>query len=128
MTARLAISDDTATDERARVVTTAVLRAAESWQISKTTLGRVLGLSPASVTRLSAGGELRPGTKPYELGLLLLRLYRSLDAIMGGDRDLARQWLAAHNRALGGRPIDRITTIVGLTEAAAHVDAFRARV
>ena len=116
------------TDDRARVVTTAALRAADAWQISKATLGRILGLSPASVSRLASGGELRPGTKPYELALLLLRLYRSLDSIMGGDRELARQWLSAHNRALGGRPIERITTIVGLTEAAAHVDAFRARV
>ena len=128
MTERLAIPNYAIGDERARVVTTAVLRAAESWRLGKTTLGRILGLSPASVSRLSAGGGLRPGTKPYELGLLLLRLYRSLDTIMGGDRDLAREWLGAHNRALGGRPVDRITTIVGLTEAAAHVDAFRARV
>ena len=128
MTERLAIPNDAIGDERARVVTTAVLRAAESWRLGKTTLGRILGLSPASVSRLSAGGGLLPGTKPYELGLLLLRLYRSLDTIMGGDRDLAREWLGAHNGALGGRPVDRITTIVGLTEAAAHVDAFRARV
>lgn len=115
-------------DDKARVVTTAVLRAAVALHISKTVLGRVLGLSPASVTRLSAGGELRPGSKPYELALLLLRVYRSLDAIMGGDRALAREWLASENRAFDGRPIERITTIMGLTEVAAHVDAFRARV
>lgn len=116
------------TDDRARVVTTAALKAADALQISKTTFGRILGLSPASVSRLASGGELRPGTKPYELALLLLRLYRALDAIMGGDRGLAREWLAADNRALGGPPIERITTIIGLTEVAAHVDAFRARV
>lgn len=115
-------------DDKARVVTTAVLRAAEALHISKTVLGRVLGLSPASVTRLASGGELRPGSKAYELALLLLRVYRSLDAIMGGDRSLAREWLASHNRALDGRPIERITTITGLSEVAAHVDAFRARV
>ena len=115
-------------DDRARVVTTAVLKAAEALNIGKSALGRILGLSPASVTRLGAGGQLRPGSKSYELALLLLRLYRSLDSIMGGDRALAREWMAAENRALGGRPIDRIASIVGLTEATAHVDAFRARV
>ena len=61
-------------DDRARVVTAAALKAAEALQISKTTLGRILGLSPASVTRLASGTELRPDTKPYELALLLLRL------------------------------------------------------
>lgn len=114
--------------DRARIVTTAVLKAADALRINKTTLGQILGLSPASVSRLAVGGELRPGSKSYELALLLLRLYRSLDSIMGGDRALAREWLGADNRALGGRPIERITTIIGLTEAAAHVDAFRARV
>ncbi|HEY9567073.1 MAG TPA: MbcA/ParS/Xre antitoxin family protein, partial [Thalassobaculum sp.] len=81
-----------------------------------------------SVSRLASGSPLRRGSKPYELALLLLRVYRSLDAIMGGDRGLAREWLESENRALGGRPIDRILTITGLTEVAAHVDAFRARV
>lgn len=120
---------ETATmDDRARVVTTAALKAASALQINKTTLGRILGLSPASVSRLASGGELRPDTKPYELALLLLRLYRSLDSIMGGDRALASEWLASDNRAIGGRPIDRMATIIGLTEVAAHVDAFRARV
>ena len=47
----------TANDEdRARVVTTGVLKAANALQISRTLLGRILGLSPASVTRLAAGG------------------------------------------------------------------------
>jgi len=124
----MAFPEAASQDDRARIVTTAVLKAAEALHISKTVLGRILGLSPASITRLAGGGDLRPGSKPYELGLLLLRLYRSLDAIMGGDRSLAREWLAADNRALGGRPIDRIITITGLTEAAAHVDGFRARV
>lgn len=122
------IAEPATTDDRARVVTSAALKAAEALQITKTTLGRILGLSPASVSRLAAGSPLRPGSKPYELALLLLRLYRSLDAIMGGDRALAREWLESDNRALGGRPIDRLVTITGLTEVAAHVDAFRARV
>lgn len=124
----MAVPDSVTADDRARVVTAAALKAADALQINKATLARILGLSPASVSRLAAGGELRPGTKSYELALLLLRLYRSLDSIMGGDRVLAREWLASDNRAVGGRPIDRIATIMGLTEVAAHVDAFRARV
>lgn len=115
-------------EDRARVVTTAALRAADALQISKTTLGRILGLSPASISRLAGGSPLRPGSKPYELALLLLRVYRSLDSIMGGDRALAREWLESDNCVLGGRPIDRLVSITGLTEVAAHVDAFRARV
>ena len=124
----MATPDTVTADDRARVVTAAALKAADALQINKATLGRILGLSPASVSRLAAGGELRPDTKSYELALLLLRVYRSLDSIMGGDRTLAREWLTSENRAIGGRQIDRIATIVGLTEVAAHVDAFRARV
>src|SRR3546814_13360186 len=101
-------ADTATTDDRARVVTTATLKAADALHIGKATLGRILGLSPASVSRLASGSPLRRGSKPYELALLLLRVYRSLDAIMGGDRGLAREWLEAENRAPGGRPTAQI--------------------
>ena len=56
----MATPDTVTADDRARVVTAAALKAADALQINKATLGRILGLSPASVSRLAAGGELRP--------------------------------------------------------------------
>jgi hypothetical protein len=47
---------------------------------------------------------LEPGNKPYELSLLLVRLFRSLDAVVGGDEASLRSWMVAANLALGGVP------------------------
>ncbi|WP_420867067.1 MbcA/ParS/Xre antitoxin family protein [Chromatocurvus halotolerans] len=43
-----------------------------------------------------------------------------------GDSKVARAWLRNENRALGGRPIDQIQTISGLTHDLAYLDSRRA--
>ena len=63
------------------VLTQASLRAAELLGLSAAALARVLGVSEASVSRLAAGTRLiAPASKEGELALLLVRVYRSLDA------------------------------------------------
>ena len=72
--------------------------------------------------------HLDPGTKPFELAVLFIRLYRSLDAIVGGDDAVAAAWLANPNTALGGRPVERLQSISGLVDVIAYLDARRALV
>ena len=69
---------------------------------------------------------LERGTKPFELAVLLVRLYRSLDAIVAGDENVAKAWLRNDNSALGGKPIEAIQTVPGLVEVIAYLDARRA--
>ena len=103
--------------ERARVMTMAVVRAAE----------KLLGVSEPTVSRMRKDEfRLEEGTKPFELGALFVRLFRSLDAITGGDGKVANAWLRNENRALGGRPLDQIKTISGLTHGLAYLDSRRA--
>ena len=64
--------------------------------LQSTTLGRVLGLSQATVTRLYQGQyRLDPDGKPGELALLLLRLFRSLDSIVGSTEAARAMWLSS---------------------------------
>ncbi|HYZ32104.1 MAG TPA: MbcA/ParS/Xre antitoxin family protein, partial [Crenalkalicoccus sp.] len=92
-------------------------------------LGEVLGLSDATISRLASGTyTLDPGSKPYELALLLVRLFRSLDAMVGGEEEPMRSWMRAPNAALAGIPADKVRTVTGLVETVAHVDAARARI
>jgi transcriptional regulator with XRE-family HTH domain len=110
------------------VASKALLRAGELLGLSAKDIAGVVGLSEASVSRLKHGDAPRLAGKSYELALLFIRIYRSLDAIMGGDDAASRQWMRADNTALGGAPLSRIKTIDGLTHVLAYLDARRAPV
>ena len=110
------------------VLTRAVLRSADLLGLSNAQLGRVLGISESSVSRLMAGDrQIDPASKEGELGLLLVRLYRSLDAMVGGDSAMRLSWLTSNNRALNGPPIDLIASTTGLVNTVAYLDSARAR-
>ena len=112
-----------------RVLTTAVSRIAQFWGLTNAKLGAVLGLSAATVSRLRSGqARLDPASKSFEAGQFLLRLFRSLDALLGSDDQAARSWLATRNLDLGARPIDLIDSFKGLITICDYVDAHRARV
>lgn len=110
----------------ASVLAKAVTRAADQLGISQQQLGKVLGLSPATVSRLSAGSyQLDPKRKEWDLALLFVRAYRSLDSIVG-DTKSARAWLGSENRALNARPIDLLSDTEGLVRVVHYLDASRA--
>jgi hypothetical protein len=111
------------------VVTRAVMRAAARLGLSNKAVARVLGVSEASVSRMGGGAYLlKPGDKSFELGLLFLRLFRSLDAIAGGDEQTARAWLRNNNLVLGGVPAAMIESVPGLVNVVGYLDARRALV
>ena len=111
------------------LVTKALLRAAARLELASKDLARILGLSEATISRMSSGTYvLAPNQKPFELALLLVRLYRSLDSIAGGDAQVARAWLRAENQALGGTPLSRIMNVTGLVDTITYLDARRATV
>ena len=108
------------------VLTKAALRAAGKLDLNQGALAHILGLSEASVSRMKKGDYvLQTGTKAFELGVLFVRLFRSLDAIVGGDEAAARAWLANPNLALGATPAEKIRTVAGLTDVIAYLDARR---
>lgn len=109
------------------VLAKAVLSAAERLGLRNKHVASVIGSSEASVSRLHHGRGLEPETKEGELALLFLRLYRSLDALVGGDDDKARKWLHAENDHVRGVPADRIRTVEGLVDVVQYLDAMRGR-
>jgi len=58
--------------------------------------------------------------------VLFVRLYRSLDAIVGGDETVARAWMVNRNTALDSVPLELIQSVSGLTNAIQYLDARRA--
>lgn len=115
--------------ERVQVLTKALLRATEALGLKQAALARVLGVSPAYVSRMHAGQcGLNENGKEWELATLLVRLYRGLDAIMASDEVALRAWMQHHNSDLNAVPSARITTVAGLVDTLGYVDAYRARV
>jgi len=109
------------------VLTTATVRAADFLGLSSGDLARVLGLSPASVTRMRRGSfQLDRDSKAFELAQLLVRLFRSLDSLVGGDGESLRSWMISANSALGHKPVELIRTVRGLVATVDYVDSRRA--
>lgn len=122
------LSTTAATPDPSAVLTKAVARAAERLGITKALLARILGLSPPTVTRLYSGAyKLDERRKEWEFALLFVRVFRSLDSIVG-DEQAARRWLNCDNRALNGKPIDLIRRTDGLVRVVQYLDASRALV
>jgi len=109
------------------LLTKAVLRAAALLELPSNVLARILGVSEASISRLASGSRtIDPASKEGELALLLVRVYRSLDALVGTDAEQRKAWLHGHNRALNGRPVDLLQRADGLVHVVAYLDAMRA--
>jgi len=110
------------------VLAKALLRSARAMGLRNAEVAQIVGTSEASVSRMSRGRPLDPESKEGELALLLLRLFRSLDAILGGNEAQARAWLHSHNDHLGGVPAERLRRIQGLLDVVRYLDAMRGRV
>ena len=65
-------------------------------------LASVIGVSEAVVSRMRRGSFVldRNSGKAFELAALFVRLYRSLDAIVGGDESVAKAWMRNPNTVL----------------------------
>ena len=107
------------------ILAKAALSAARYLGLSNRELARILGTSEASVSRLHRQRALRRGSRESELAALFVRLFRSLDTLVGGDREKARSWLRASNRHLGAAPIRLLTATQGLVHVAEYLDAMR---
>jgi hypothetical protein len=109
------------------LVTKAAIRAADKLGINSKVLAGVIGVSEATVSRMKSGKHaLEAGGKPFQLAVLLVRLYRTLDSLIGGDDIAARAWLSNTNTVLGAAPLELIQSVSGLMNVIQYLDARRA--
>ena len=104
----------------------AVINAATLLGLKQSELAPVLGLSPATISRM-ANGEyaLDQGAKSWEFAALFVRLFRSLDALVGSNEEHARAWLQSSNRAFGAAPRELIANAEGLVRVVHYLDSAR---
>ena len=121
------IAESTRSQAARQTLTDATLKASTLLQVSQAELARILGLSPASISRMASGRYLLdPDSKEWQLAALFIRLFRSLDSITGGNDEVSRQWLRNHNTALGAAPLSLLGEITGLVSVVQYLDASRA--
>lgn len=110
------------------VLTKALLKLAAHYDLNGKTLSAIIGLSEASITRLHQQKSLlNPASKEGEVALLLIRLYRGLNALVGNNYEKARLWLNAPNQYFRDKPIELIKSITGLVEVVNYIDAMRGK-
>lgn len=107
----------------------AVVRASAALKINQSVLAAVLGISAPTASRLVSGAYQLDESrrKEWEMGLLFVRLFRSLDAIVGPG-ETAHAWLTGDNLALNGRPVDLIRSAQGLVHVVEYLDLYRGRI
>lgn len=107
----------------------AAVRAARLLGLAQSDLAGVIGVSEATLSRIANGRrQLEEDSKPWQLAALFVRLFRSLDAIVGSDDAAARAWLRSANLALGGVPLELLRDPAGLVRTVDYLDAARARI
>lgn len=116
-----------AATKRSVVLTKATIRVAEQLELGQGELARVLGISAPTVSRMFKGKWLisEKETKTWELAVMLVRVFRSLGAMVGGSEEHVKEWFHADNAHLGGVPANLAFTIEGLTNVARYLDAMR---
>lgn len=109
-----------------QVLSKAVVKVAINLDLSQKELSEILGPSKSEISRLyNQTTFINPNTKEGECALLLIRLYRSLDALLGEDERQCQEWYKNYNHHLGGKPIELSKKIEGLVEVTIYLDAMR---
>lgn len=107
----------------AATLTKATVRAAERLGLNDAVLAQVIGTSPATVSRYKRGtAQIDPDRKVGELALLLVRLFRSLNPLVGSDGEKRKAWMHSTNDALGGVPATLILKPDGLSRTLAYLE------
>jgi len=106
-------------DARA-VLAKAVVNAGKALGLSQERLGEIIGRDRTAFSR-----GLDPASKAGELALLLIRCYRSLYALVGGEQAVMQHWVHTPNVDTGGVPAEQMRSVQGLVQVVEYLDALR---
>jgi len=105
--------------DRKTVLAKAVLKAAEQLGLDQDSLSVIIGTDLRSSNKL----ELDPDSEPGNRAIFLIRIYRSLYALNGGNLAWMQRFMKSPNRATGGIPSEQIKTYTGLLKVLRFLDA-----
>ncbi len=109
--------------DRADVLGRSAYAAGEYLGLSRSEVGVIVGRNRTSIDR----NGIDPDTKSGQLALMMIRIYRSLYALMGGDAGNIRHFMQTANRGTGGVPAEQIRNVQGLVRVCEYLDAIRGK-
>ncbi len=101
----------------------AVLNAGQEMGLTQTEISAIVGRDRTSI----ATRGIDPQSKSGELALLVVRIYRSLFALLGGESKNIKHWIHTENHHIGGIPSSEITKTTGLVRVVEYLDAIRGK-
>lgn len=109
--------------DQASVLAEALVSAGRQLGLSQADLGEVIGKDRTAISR----GRIDPTSKAGELALLLIRCYRALYVLVGGDPGHMRHWMHTENLHTGGIPAEQVKGVQGLVTVLEYLDAMRGK-
>lgn len=110
------------------VLTKALCNLSKLYSLSGKDLSQIIGISESGISRITQGTKfISPQSKEGEMALLLLRIYRSLNAMLGNNHEKAQLWLNSPNKYFHNKPIEEMKSIPGLIGVLNYLDAMRGK-
>lgn len=118
------------------IVANAVIEACRFLGITQDQLANIIGVSRTTVTRIKkrsnddlADVAIASNSKAFELALLLIRVYRSLYSILGGNQPAMKHWMMTPNQHLDNqKPAELVQSALGLGRVIWYLDAMRGKI
>ncbi|MFO1417870.1 MAG: MbcA/ParS/Xre antitoxin family protein [Methylotetracoccus sp.] len=107
----------------AQILSKALAAAGEALGLSQSELAEAIGRDRSSIYRKG----INPHSKPGEAALLVIRVYRALFALVGGDVAQMRHWMHTANRHTRGVPAEQLRSTEGLVDLVHYLDALRGK-
>jgi hypothetical protein len=123
-TRKASAAAQTLTPQPGAVLTHALVKAGKELGLTQADLGTIIGRDRTALSR----GAIEPQSKAGELALLVVRAYRALYVLVGGETSQMKHWMRTPNHHVGGVPADLVRTVPGLMRVVEYLDAIRGRV
>ncbi len=105
------------------VLATALINAGRELGLSQSDLGTIIGRDRTAISR----SGIDPESKAGELALLVIRCYRALFVLVGGEPTAMRHWMHIKNLHTGGVPAEQLRSVQGLVSVLEYLDAIRGK-
>ena len=110
------------------VLATALNNLKDILNISNNDISEIIGVHRNTLRNTLNNKKIDTKSKEGECSLLLIRIYRSLFALNGGNIDAMKHWLRTNNRHIQGVPLETMKTVLGLSRVVNYLDSIRGKI